>query len=878
MPFNAFTAKRHWDASANRPFLVPNRGENGDAYIVTVAGATDLGQGDDWQVNDIVYFAVDRWVRLNTSNTNTYVGFDTLSSLRAYRGTSRNAFVAYRATVGDGGGGQFYVKPGDTTTADDGNMVVVDALGRRWWRVWNGSVFAGWFGAKGDARSCNSQDVSITSGNKTLAVVGAQFTHAALDVGKLIVVSGAGAAGGLLSTTITAINSTTSVQLQSAASTTLANVASYISVGTDDTVALQTAFNFLSSTSIGGNLELDARAYCISAAIGPSNNANVYLRGQGQSSSIIVQTNLTANGLVFSRSNFRGGGYVKDVTIESGPGRQLSDWFGPGSSGTAILADGMSDNFAVTNVQIANFGYGVKALGCWNIRLSELLILFYASVGLYIDKSTTTSVGGGTFLEGTKISNNGYTGNIPNSVGIQVRSSGGEFFDTVDVQGGGACVLINPPIGEQVAYITGNLLIADSATGDGVVIDTSGGRVGAFSFKHQWCGFNGGNGFVVKGNASRAPNIQLGSVRIRENGKNGVQLETPNNFLILDGSINNNSRGAPNTYDGVHVEAGASNWHIRDCFIGNDSSSAESSQRNGIGIEAGATDNFSVMGCVFAGNVNAEMVNGATGTAYRLESNMPRTVTGINVTNGWFPGTISAGRNAAIVHSLKQGNDSALSIYSDAAGQIVFDPNQASNPGTKYDSYWQKYGGAFYVGGFIGMSASYFPGVGTTASAANAYLNSGSSPGNQLLRSTSSLAYKDEVEPMWEEVADRVVMGLKPIWYRSKAPADRKDHSWYGVSAEDLAELEPRLVHYGYQERHYDKIVEPEHWLDFERPDGRKERRWVPEFVRYELKPGAQMVPDGVMYDRLVVMSIDVLRRLVHRVDGIDQRLSKVET
>jgi hypothetical protein len=89
----------------------------------------------------------------------------------------------------------------------------------------------------------------------------------------------------------------------------------------------------------------------------------------------------------------------------------------------------------------------------------------------------------------------------------------------------------------------------------------------------------------------------------------------------------------------------------------------------------------------------------------------------------------------------------------------------------------------------------YFPGVGTTASAANAVLNNGSSPANELLRSTSSLRYKTdirELDPDWKQI----VMSLHPITYRSMAPADDPDVRWFGLIAEEVSEVEPRLVNH----------------------------------------------------------------------------------
>jgi len=51
--------------------------------------------------------------------------------------------------VGDGGGA-FRYDASDTTTADNGGTVIVDAAGNRWKRQYTGSVNAKWFGARGD--------------------------------------------------------------------------------------------------------------------------------------------------------------------------------------------------------------------------------------------------------------------------------------------------------------------------------------------------------------------------------------------------------------------------------------------------------------------------------------------------------------------------------------------------------------------------------------------------------------------------------------------------------------------------------------------------------------------------------------------------------
>jgi hypothetical protein len=152
----------------------------------------------------------------------------------------------------------------------------------------------------------------------------------------------------------------------------------------------------------------------------------------------------------------------------------------------------------------------------------------------------------------------------------------------------------------------------------------------------------------------------------------------------------------------------------------------------------------------------------------------------------------------------------------------------------------------------------YFPGAGTTAIGANAVLNSGSSPANEFLRSTSSVRYKDAIEELCDEYADNILT-LRPVWYRSKCVADNPSWSWYGLIAEEVALVEPRLVHWSYTDDDY-RITQRE-------VDG----RLVAERV---LRDGAQLVPDGVAYDRLTVFLLDIVKRLEVRIRNLEEALA----
>jgi hypothetical protein len=140
---------------------------------------------------------------------------------------------------------------------------------------------------------------------------------------------------------------------------------------------------------------------------------------------------------------------------------------------------------------------------------------------------------------------------------------------------------------------------------------------------------------------------------------------------------------------------------------------------------------------------------------------------------------------------------------------------------------------------------NYFPNLGTTASAANAVLNGASTPGNELLRSTSSRRYKREIEDIEAHYADNVLK-LRPVWYRSAIASDRQDWSHYGLIAEEVAEIDPRLVHWAYRDEDWETVQETE-------SDSRYEER--------RLKVGAQLVPDGVAYERLTVLLLSLVKR-----------------
>jgi hypothetical protein len=122
-----------------------------------------------------------------------------------------------------------------------------------------------------------------------------------------------------------------------------------------------------------------------------------------------------------------------------------------------------------------------------------------------------------------------------------------------------------------------------------------------------------------------------------------------------------------------------------------------------------------------------------------------------------------------------------------------------------------------------------FANISTTASAANAFLDNAAS--NNLLRSTSSLRYKDVIAPIIAADALAIAERLEAFSYHSKAAADDPKRVFFGVGAEQAAEITDSLIQYD--------------------ADGE---------------------PDGFMYDRLGVLHNPIIVDLCRRVAAMEAR------
>lgn len=128
------------------------------AKFVTVEGHS-MAVYDAYGVQQFYYPNVLKYdpdqfsAELNKVDGASLIGSGNYSDIRSYSGSGNKIQCYGRSAVRDGGDGVFVRDDADTTTADNGGTVLVDAAGRRWKRVFSGEVLLLWFCERGDGVS-----------------------------------------------------------------------------------------------------------------------------------------------------------------------------------------------------------------------------------------------------------------------------------------------------------------------------------------------------------------------------------------------------------------------------------------------------------------------------------------------------------------------------------------------------------------------------------------------------------------------------------------------------------------------------------------------------------------------------------------------------
>jgi hypothetical protein len=143
----------------------------------------------------------------------------------------------------------------------------------------------------------------------------------------------------------------------------------------------------------------------------------------------------------------------------------------------------------------------------------------------------------------------------------------------------------------------------------------------------------------------------------------------------------------------------------------------------------------------------------------------------------------------------------------------------------------------------------------TTASAANVIVLSDGT----FQRSTSSARFKTNVETIELQYAQNI-LNARPVWYRSLCADDNKDWGHWGFIAEEIAEIDPRLVYWKTEETTF--VIEE--------VDGEQ----VTKQVSTKLDTP---IADGVQYDRFVPLLLKQLQEQQALITTLTDRITALE-
>lgn len=169
--------------------------------------------------------------------------------------------------------------------------------------------------------------------------------------------------------------------------------------------------------------------------------------------------------------------------------------------------------------------------------------------------------------------------------------------------------------------------------------------------------------------------------------------------------------------------------------------------------------------------------------------------------------------------------------------QICIQPEEAAASSCHFGS-WAQVPAGFrfkFTGNTQFAYGVHFPGIPTGTPDSNI----GVRTSGELIKESSSIRYKTNVEPIDPSYSSRI-WDLEPVYYKSRAPGDDPNKSYWGFVAEQVAEVDPRLVSWAQSE-------------------------------------SGERVPEGVQYNRICVLLLEELKRARDHNASLEERVQRLE-
>lgn len=221
--------------------------------------------------------------------------------------------------------------------------------------------------------------------------------------------------------------------------------------------------------------------------------------------------------------------------------------------------------------------------------------------------------------------------------GVYIREGGGVWISDSDLIRTGNGFVVKPDNGKTVNWVfASNTALGDTCLANGVVIDTSNSSsiVTGVTLSNSWTSSCTGEGILIANTGGGVVDgVQIVGHRSFNNGANGLSVTAGINVQVDGSQFTHNSTAASGTKDGIAIAANITKFALRNNRSGQ-MANFSSTQRYGISIASGTSDNYIVTGNQLINNATGAILDSGSGASKIVNNNQGATTPVATVDGG----------------------------------------------------------------------------------------------------------------------------------------------------------------------------------------------------------------------------------------------------
>jgi hypothetical protein len=344
---------------------------------------------------------------------------------------------------------------------------------------------------------------------------------------------------------------------------------------------------------------------------------------------------------------------------------------------------------------------------------------------------------------------------------------------------------------------TGNLILTGSITANGGInADITGNITGTASNATTAANLtrlvNAGDGLTGGGSLNNQ------DVTLNVVGATGGGIQVNPDSIQVDGTVLRTSGGSINgnlSLTGTLTATGGISGNATSATSATTAANLTKSVVAGNGLSGGGQLNGQDVtldiGTVSGGGIQVNP------DSIQVDNTVVRT-SGDQSIGGTKTFTSAINANGGINGNIKVNSTLPLLIENDGSGGIIMNAFLGHitlrTIAANRHIYLVPGAGNVYLGNEFGDVISESIITTTTAGAANVNIQLSGVNQGTLRTSTSSIRYKTDIEDAQLNYSEVLIYESRPVYYRSLCETDNKEHSHWGFIAEEVAEIDPRMV------------------------------------------------------------------------------------